>query len=181
MGKSIRAIVTFFSLVSIVLGTPWLAIQSAAQAEPGVIRAVADGSEEAASANQRVAEAAGEPVQPYLFKLPHTIEVSRVSGLDVVFEVQQTEANESYYIDLFALKDLPGSKQEIRLGGQAVFKPLAKGQKTTVYLEAPPQAAWIRHDGELELWIEWRVSPAHPQRAAPKVKLRIQGVVATTR
>lgn len=118
----------------------------------------------------------------YTYKLPTDVQSQTVSGLEVVLQADSPPSPEGYYIDLFAVrpaKDKEGNLQRLPLGGQDVFKPLKKGETTTVYLNAPSKDAWLQGKTGEELKLEFQIKPANPNRKKPNVTLRIVDVKVT--
>lgn len=112
----------------------------------------------------------------YTHRLPTDMQPHQVTGLEVVLRANSPPAPEGYYIDLFAVQPAKDKKEKPRrlpLGGQDVFKPLKKGETTTVYLKAPPKDAWLQGKYRAELQLGFQIIPAHPKREKPGVTLRI--------
>jgi hypothetical protein len=115
----------------------------------------------------------------YTYVLPKDMQPTTVSGLEVVLKAESASPPEGYFIDVFAVKPAKDQKekpQRLELGTQAVFKPLKKGESTTVYLDPPSKEAWLQGRTGEELRLGFQIKPGNPDRKTPDVKLRIVDV-----
>lgn len=116
-------------------------------------------------------------------RLPKNVAPGLVTGLEVVVKSDSAPAAEGYYVDLFAYQPPAtsgGKPKWVPLGGQIVFKPLRKGESTTIVLDSPPQEAWLHRSTGDELRVAVSVKAAVPERDPPEVKLQIVEVKEVT-
>jgi hypothetical protein len=91
--------------------------------------------------------------------------------------VESTEPTEDYYVDLFAVKNPKAPKDQVHLGRIGVV-PVSKGQIPPIYTDVPLSKAWIRRDGNEQILLGWKILPGAVPRPVPKVRLRIDKVIA---
>lgn len=112
----------------------------------------------------------------YVYKVAKSADAEKLKALEIELEVDQTSSSEGFLINFVALSptQTPSKKDRVTLIGQtAIYKALKKGERTNVYLDAPPQAAWVQTKGGLELNISFEVLAGHAERKKPEIGLRI--------
>ncbi|MEW4570649.1 hypothetical protein AB1L88_22525 [Tautonia sp. JC769] len=96
-------------------------------------------------------------------------------SLEVRVRCESEAASEAYRVQVFALvpDDSAEGVKKVQLGGQDIFKPLARGETASIFIDQVDRDAWIEAGGGRELNLSLEVEPAAPGREAPDVSLRI--------